>query len=229
MINQLALSIRLQDEATFDNFFLGDNEEVVTTLKRNVLTVDPICIFLAGGRGFGKSHLLQASCQHACTHNISSFYLPIEMGLSPIVLENLDDFSLICIDNLEAIAGDQYWEEALFHFFNRSVMNRSRLFFASEKLPMQAPFSLVDLVSRLASGITYCLKSLSDDQKIEAMQQRAQNRGFMLSRDVGQYLLNHYPRNMSDLFDLFEKLDRASLRARHKLTVPFVKAVLNNH
>jgi DnaA family protein len=226
MLDQLTLGIRLQDEANFDSYFAGENQEVVAILKEFVDRSSWPCIYIAGNKGAGKSHLLQASSQLGSSLGLQTFYLPMKEDLSPQILEDLDVFSLVCLDNLEIVAGNLIWEEAIFHFFNRALQSKTRLLFAGEKLPRALSFLMPDLSSRLASGITYFLKPLNDNDKLQLLKLRARIRGFELNDDVGQYLLNHYPRDMCALLELFELLDQASLAAQHRLTIPFVKSVL---
>jgi DnaA-homolog protein len=228
MQKQLTLSVHLQDEAKLDNFFVADNQEVIASLRKLIAADSCNYVFLYGPKDVGKSHLLQACCHYAAHQGLRSFYLPFGQELKVLVFENLDHFSLVCIDNVELIAGQCDWEEALFHFFNRATVNNIKLLIAGAKLPSQLPFSLPDLQSRLISGITYSIKPLSDEQKLAALQLRAEVRGFFLSDEVARYLLTHYPRNMTGLFELLEILDQASLRAHHRLTLPFVKSILNN-
>lgn len=228
LLDQLTLGIRLLDEATFDNFFLGDNTEVVAAIKALADTARWGFIYIYGNVGVGKSHLLQACCQCVSPQQ-SAFYLPLGPEFSPAILENLDQYSLVCIDDIETYAGNRVWEEALFHFYNRAIQNQTRLLVAGISLVKQLPFLLPDLASRLSSGLTYILKELTDSQKLAALQLRAAKRGFNLSEEVGCYLLNHYPRDMSALFKLLEQLDQASLEANHRVTVPFVKQIFNKN
>ena len=55
---------------------------------------------------------------------------------------------------------------------------------------------------------------------------RAQERGFELPDETGRYLMSRYPRDLSSLFAVLDRLDQASLQAQRRLTVPFVKQVL---
>jgi len=64
---------------------------------------------------------------------------------------------------------------------------------------------------------------LSDKEKQYALQQRAKNRGLDLTDDVVTYLLKRSTRDMGSLFTLFEKLDKASMVEKRKLTIPFIK------
>jgi DnaA-homolog protein len=228
MQDQLILSIRLRDDVTFNNFYEGDNQEVVHFLRTTLATSCPFnYIFLYGSQEVGKSHLLQACCHYASSYRLTPFYLPLNHELSPLILEDLDHYSVICIDNIELIAGQSNWEEAIFHFYNDAIAQKRKLIIAGAKLPSRLGIVLPDLVSRLASGVTFRIKPLSDRQKLVALQRRATIRGFDLPDEVGCYLLNHYPRNMMALFELLEILDIASLKAQQqRLTIPFVKSVL---
>lgn len=226
MQDQLSLGIRLRDDADFENWYLGDNQELISSLMTLLQTPHWGYCLLWGGSGSGKSHLLQAATQKQSPH---SFYLPLSefITFSPEILENLDRYSLICIDDIDSVVGDPHWEEALFHFFNRSQSSSTHLLFSLDSIATLAAIKLPDLRSRLASGVTYQIKPLNDDQKLAALQLRAKRRGMGLNEEVGKYLLNHLSRDTTELFKVLERLDTASLKAQHRLTIPFVKSVLS--
>jgi DnaA family protein len=92
--------------------------------------------------------------------------------------------------------------------------------------PAQAGFRLADLASRLGAGATFRLESLSDDDCLAALQRRAEWRGFSLPEDTGRFLLARVARDTGKLFQLLDQLDRAALVAQKRLTIPFVKSVL---
>jgi DnaA family protein len=85
---------------------------------------------------------------------------------------------------------------------------------------------LPDLASRLASGAAFRLRELDDAGKIAALQQRALRRGFEMPDAVAGYLLGRYARDTHSLFALLERLDHASLEAKRRLTIPFVRELL---
>jgi DnaA family protein len=87
---------------------------------------------------------------------------------------------------------------------------------------------LPDLRSRLATGLVYQLTSMSDQQKQQALILQAQSRGLSMSDEVAQYLLRHYGRDMPALMTVLQQLDKASLQAKRRLTIPFVRQVLGN-
>lgn len=228
MQDQLSLSIRLLEDTTFDNWYVGHNYELLASLQNLLTTENWGYMFLWGAKGTGKSHLLQAACQAVNNHGQQSFYLPFSQEkFDPEILENLAELSLICIDDVELIAQNKMWEEALFHLFNRLQANSARLLVAGSSAPTAITFDLADLKSRLASGMTYQIKPLNDDQKLAMLQLRADLRGFALSNDVGRYLLSHFSRDIAELLNVLDVLDKASLQAKHRLTIPFVKSILN--
>jgi DnaA family protein len=83
-----------------------------------------------------------------------------------------------------------------------------------------------DLISRLTWGMVFQLQPLSDEEKLQVLIMRADCRGMTLSEEVGKFILNHCPRHMSTLFAALDALDKVSLAVQRKLTIPFVKTVL---
>ncbi len=220
MIQQLPLAVRLNDSATFDNFFAMGNENALHDL---ITRVHPFT-YLWGVPGTGKTHLLQAAC-HAV--GSGSAYLPLgEEGIIPEMLEGMEQLSLLCLDNVETIGGDVAWETALFHLYNRLRDRGHQLIVAASMSPVALPLQLADLKSRLSWGSSYQLTELSDTDKVLAMQERTRRRGMDLPTEVAEYLLKRYPRDMVSLFELIERLDEGSLVAQRKITIPFVRQLL---
>ncbi len=228
MIAQLPLSIQLRDDATLANFFPGDNQEILQAVAELSRGKGEPFVYLWGQIGAGCSHLLQATCHEAYELGVSAVYIPLQQlhELDPSVLQGLEELSLICLDDIQAITGQAQWEEALFHLFNRIRAQNKRLLMAASMPPSHLKLELADLKSRLSWGVVYQLHELSDDQKLAALQLRAKGRGLQLSDSVGQFLLSRCSRNMAELFQVLDTLDRASLAEQRRLTIPFVKHVL---
>jgi DnaA family protein len=83
-----------------------------------------------------------------------------------------------------------------------------------------------DLATRLATGLTYRLLPLSDDEKRAALAAHARVRGFELSEEVARYLLTHARRDMGSLMSALDALDRYSLETGRTITVPLLKEAL---
>ncbi len=232
-MTQLPLSIHLSESATFANFVVGENALVVAALQQACRReAQERFIYLWGGPGDGRSHLLQAACHEVARHQEGrgSLYLPLSEAaqLAPEMLEGMEQMGLVAIDDVEAIAGDSRWEEALFHLYNRMRDEGGGALIVSASSPLSSsPLRLPDLKSRLAWGLVFQLRGLDDSGKLKALQQGAQGRGLDLPDEVGGYLLRHYRRDLADLLALLERLDQVSLAAQRRLTIPFVKEVID--
>jgi len=230
MFKQLPLSVTLLVDATFDSFYVSDeNAMTVFALKQFCQHSDEHCFFLSGQSGSGVTHLLQA-VQHYVDHsNIQ--YLPLkECILHPRspqeVLSGLESLDLIVIDDLHLVAGEEDWELALFHLYNRLRDHGKQLLIGSQVAPRELEVALPDLQSRLQWGMAYQLYALNDNEKKQALIFRAEALGMRLSDDVTQFILNHCSRNIHPLMDILELMDNASLAEQRHLTIPFVKQVL---
>jgi DnaA family protein len=221
---QLPLDIQLSDYATFDNFYPGDNSELLTLLKGGG---EPIVYFWSNA-ATGKSHLLQAICHFAYLHDKRAMYLPLSSNeVNPVdAMVGLEVFDLLCIDDVQVLQGDQASQEALFHLLNRLRDTQKLVCITGNAAPDALGLSLKDLVSRLQWGPVFHMSTLSDEDKLRALQLRAINRGIELEDGVAEYLLKHVPRDLHTLFNLLDKLDVASLAAQRRLTIPFVKTML---
>lgn len=229
---QLTLSINLTEDITFNNYYPGTNAAALGYVERlcdpHAAWVESL-IYLWGKQGVGCSHLLQAACLQFQVTGRSAIYLPLTelICYTPDILENLEQYELVCLDDLQAIVGHKDWQEALFHLFNRLRDAGKKLLTAADSSPRGLQLDLADLQSRLSLALVFQLHSLSDEDKLRALQLRASRRGFTLSDEVGHFILARGERDLASLFTILDQLDKASLEASHKLTIPFVKQVLN--
>jgi len=218
MKQQLILDFRSRNDKTFSNYVTGDNAALIEQL--NTPEHNPF-LFVSGAPSTGKTHLLCAACattKHAALIPLEAKHISIE------VLDGLDSLSLICLDNIHLIAGNAVWEEAVFHLYNRIKDAHQRLILSS-RLPIpELSFQLQDLNSRVSSSLSYHILPLSDGNKVLALQQHARIHGIDLSTACSQYLVNHFTRDMASLLHLLNELDTASLSAKRKLTIPFIRA-----
>ena len=231
---QIPLRFAWQDGFSFENYFSGasleNNAEAVHHLRKitSGKSVDEQFLFLWGFAHVGKSHLLQAACQQAADSGLTVAYLPLtEIGdLQPEMFTGLEKLSLVCIDDVQALAGNKQCEEALFHLYNRMRDAGNKVIVAGNVAPNALPIALADLQSRLGWGPVFHLQELNDANKIAALQLRAKTRGFELTEEVGLFLIRRSARDMVSLFALLDKLDEASLAQHRKLTIPFVRGLI---
>ncbi|MGH8561935.1 MAG: HdaA/DnaA family protein, partial [Nevskiales bacterium] len=130
------------------------------------------------------------------------------------------------LDDVDAVIGRREWQEALMALCEGLRATGGSLLAVATRPPMELGLELKDLATRLAWGPVYALKPLGDDDKIRLLQQRARGRGLELPEEVGRYLLTRGAREIPALLSVLERLDNASLAAQRRLTVPFVRTVL---
>ncbi|TAN66337.1 MAG: DnaA regulatory inactivator Hda [Methylobacter sp.] len=229
MAQQLPLHFEFRANQTFNDFFPGSNHEIVTHLQQCVAGSGEQQIVLWGNSGQGKSHLLQACCHQAQKQNLSSFYFDLSNAQLPdtAILNGLDEYDVVCFDNIEHIAGNAAWELAFFNFFNRHRERGHKLLISASSAPNDIAIQLPDLKTRLNWGLSLKIQPLTDSDRIEALIFKANQMGFEIAPQAGRFLLTHYARDLASLWALLEKLDKASLAAKRKLTIPFLKQILD--
>lgn len=233
--SQLALSVQLPDDETFDSYLSEANKTVVSQLALFIERTDqsqssqPRSFYLFGLTGVGKSHLLHACSAYASQLTKTSVCLSCAelLELSVEFLDGLEQINVICLDDIQLIAGNKIWQQAIFDLYNRVLEQNNCLLISGDQSVGQLGLTLPDLVSRLSWGLTEQLKPLNDSDKVIALQFRASKRGLVLSDEAANFLLNRLSREMANLISSLDILDKASIREQRKITIPFIKDVLH--
>lgn len=185
-------------------------------------------VYLAGPAGVGKTHLLLASCAAADAAGRRAAYLPLSAAAGRLreALEALEGNDLLALDGLQAIAGNRDDEIALFDAHNRARAAGISLVYAARDNPDELALALPDLRSRLSQCARITLAPLDDEGRREVLRQRAQRRGLVLEDLALDWLLKRVDRDLAGLTGLLDRLDRASLAAQRRITVPFLRLTL---
>jgi DnaA family protein len=184
-------------------------------------------LYVAGPAGAGKSHLALATCAAAEVQGRRAAYLPLAAAAGRLreALQALDA-AVVALDGLEAIAGDRDDEVALFDFHNRARESGASLLYTGRAAPDGLGLALPDLRSRLAQCPRIVLSALDDAGRRAVLLDRARRRGLVLEPAALEWLLRRSGRDLGGLTRLLDRLDKASLAAQRKLTVPFLREVL---
>ncbi|RBP51550.1 DnaA regulatory inactivator Hda [Arenicella xantha] len=227
---QLALALAQQDKASFSNFLTGDNTELTDALQTLVQKRESKVVFIYGPEGSGKSHLLFACMRLARDENFPSSYQSLtDSRVTPEMLRVIDPTNLVCIDNIHAWAGDANKERALFTLFEQIKHGGGQLIVSAAQPADLNGFVIPDLVSRLSSGLIYPLRELTDEQTLLALKLRAEQRGLSIADDVLRYLLSRATRDTTVIFEILDRIDRASLAEQRRVTIPFIQQLLSRH
>ena len=170
---------------------------------------------------------MQAVCDRAGDRSI---YVPLRLFVEagPDILDGLANRDLISLDDIDAVIGNAIWEAALFDLCNQMHDTNRTLVVSATTSVRESAINLADLRSRLTRLPAYQIRQLGERERVMALQLRARHRGLELPGDTARYLLNHSRRDMASLYGLLDKLDLESLRAKRRLTVPFVRGVLQD-
>jgi len=230
--SQLSLSVQLPDDETFESFQSQSNHAVAMQLQSFIdlhlnQESHPTALYLFGIKGVGKSHLLHACCTYANKSGLSALNLSFSEieQLSVEMFVGLEQIDIICLDDIHLIAGNDEFERAVFDLFNRVTEQGKCLIISGDQNVSNLAIKLPDLLSRLSWGLTEQVKPIDDNEKIHALQYRAEQRGLSLANEAAKFLLTRFSREMSDLVKALDELDKASIREQRKITIPFIKDI----
>jgi len=229
-MHQLPLPVRLRATSVFSSYFAGSNQDAVRLLEQQQFGVSPL-VFLYGVHGTGKTHLLQAACVQASSVGQQATYIALSdlQSYGTELLTASTHNAILCVDDVDSLLVDAEWNHALFSAYRELDEHQGRLILAASQPPAAFRIPLADLSSRVLAGTVLRLNALNENEQLHALQLHALQRGLELPEETALYLLRRLTRDMSTLCGFIEKLDIVSLAEQRKLTVPFVKKVLDKN
>ena len=198
MTRQLALPISPPPEPTLENFVPGANAELLARLRA-----------LAAGELAESVLYLWGEPGSGRSHLLAASARP----------------GLVVADDVERL--DTAGQIALFNAINAARDAGGTVLAAGNAPPAQLALR-EDLKSRLAWGLVYQVKPLTDAEKALTLHGEAARRGLRLSDEVVWYLLTHVRRDLRSLIALLDRIDRASLEQRRAVTLPLVRELIRN-
>lgn len=228
-VPQLPLALRAPSDQRFESFIdapVGSIEH----LRLLASAWQPDCVFVAGAPHTGKTHLCLAFAAAAAELGRRVAYVPLAAARGRVgeALEALDRYEVVAVDGVEAVAGDASDELALFDFHNRAKAARQNLLYTSRLAPDALPIDLADLRSRLSQCVRVPLHTLNDQGRRALLRDRAQRRGLAVEEAAFDWMLANVDRDPVSLIALLDRLDRESLAAQRKVTLPFLRQVLGS-
>lgn len=225
----MPLALRYPPDQRFDSFVAAP-AGALAQLRALAERPGVDWLFLAGAAKTGKTHLALALCAAAEQTGRSATFLPLAAaaGRAGEALQALDDRDVIALDGLEKVVGNRDDEVALFDFHNRARSRGASVLYTAQALPDELALALPDLRSRLQQCVRIALSPLDDEGRRAVLRDRAQRRGLVLEEAAIDWLLTRTDRDLGALVGLLDKLDRASLAAQRRVTVPFLRQVLGD-
>jgi DnaA-homolog protein len=218
-MSQLLLDISPDKQPTLDNFVVGRNQELLSSL-RNALSGggSERSFYVWGESGSGKSHVLQACVRSAQDMQKNAIYA---QGNVP---QNTDiGMAVVAVDDVELF--DDAAQIKLFNLYNQMREGGGMLLVSGKESVLHIKLR-DDLRTRLGWGLVYQVHALSEEEKALALSQHAQAKGFILSPEVTQYLLRHGRRDLPSLIAVLDALDEHSLSLHRAPSVPLLKEIM---
>ena len=194
-MQQLVLDIGPAAEPDFDNYIAGPNAEALARVRSLADgSLREAIVYLWGDPGSGRTHLLRAAARR-----------------NP---------QLVIADDVESL--EPAAQQQLFAAINAAREGAAPVLAAGRLSPAGLALR-EDLRTRLAWGLVYQLKPLSDAEKAQHLRAEAARRGLRLPDEVVGYLLTRFPRDLPSLNRVLDALDRYALAAKRPVTLPLVR------
>jgi DnaA family protein len=227
-MKQLALDIGLTTGPTLEGYFAGPNEAALRHLQlwtgghAGAVLHSPVPTYLWGESGSGKTHLLEAVRSALRAQGARVGWIdagvqdppPFDEGWSAVVLDEVEHYSAV-------------QQHAAFNWFVNAQSLQRGVVAAGSLPPADLPLR-EDLRTRLGWGHVFHLHLLTEAERRAVLRQAADARGVMLSDDVLNYMLHRFSRDLGSLMELLTQLDGFALRTQRAITIPLIRAMLEN-
>ena len=226
-MKQIALDIGVSVGPSLGNFHPGHNAAALAHLELWMAgrTRSPVPTFLWGDNGSGKTHLLRAVADHIRNQGARVGWMDKTTVQPP---EFNPEWEVLLLDDVQFFSAVQ--QHMAFNWFvNADTPGAARQpwVLAAGSLPPQDLPLREDFRTRLGWGHVFHLQLLDDDQRREVLLKHAQALGMHLGKDLLDYLLSRFSRDLGHLIHLLEQLDNYALQTQRPLTIPLLRAMLD--
>ncbi len=212
----------LNPRYTFDNFIIGPFNELAhaaawAAAKKPGLVYNPL--FIYGGVGLGKTHLLQA-LGNAVIKNFSQKkvrYIPAERFTAGVVSSiknhDMEDFKIkyraidvLILDDVQFLAGKEKTQEEFFHTFNTLYEANKQIILSSDRPPKAIPALAERLRSRFEGGMIGDIGYPDYETRVAILKAKSQERGVSFSEEILDYIASNIQRNIRELEGALNRL-----------------------
>ncbi len=236
---------RLNPELTFDNFVTGRANQLARAAALQVaenpgVSYNPL--FLYGGVGLGKTHLIHAigNSLLATGKGKRVRYVHADQYVSDVVKayqrRAFDEFKhyyhsldLLLIDDIQFFAGKNRTQEEFFYAFEAMVNQRSQIIITSDTYPKE--LSNIDnrLISRFDSGLTVAIEPPELEMRVAILLRKSQNEGIEMPEEVAFFIAKHLRSNVRELEGALRKVSAfARFHGKNVLTVEMCREALKD-
>jgi chromosomal replication initiator protein len=235
---------RLNPTYNFDTFVVGSGNRFAHAASLAVAEAPAKAynpLFLYGGVGLGKTHLMQAIGHHIINKksNLTVVYMSSEEFTNQLIdairtkstmafRNKYRKVDVLLIDDIHFIAGKESTQEELFHTFNTLYDAHKQLVLSSDRPPKEIPTLEERLVSRFEWGLVTDIQPPDMETKVAILQKRAEREGFTVSTEVAQYVASLITNNIRELEGALITIRAYSSLVEKKMTLELVEEVLKD-
>ncbi|QKX01636.1 chromosomal replication initiator protein DnaA [Wolbachia endosymbiont of Cruorifilaria tuberocauda] len=231
--NSHSLGSPLDPRFTFDNFVIGKpNELAFTAAKRVAESVDPISgsnpLFLYGGVGLGKTHLMHAIAWHIANSPLTKrkvAYLSAEKFMYQYVTalrskdimlfkEQFRSVDVLMIDDVQFISGKDSTQEEFFHTFNALIDQNKQLVISADRSPSDLDGVEERIKSRLGWGLVADINETTFELRLGILHAKVEQMNMYIPDDVLEFLARNIKSNIRELEGALNKVAHTSLIGR---------------
>jgi chromosomal replication initiator protein len=198
---------------TFDSFVVSPSNRLAYTAARSVAENPGVCynpLFIYGGVGLGKTHLMQAIYHLAQQENIKALYVSAEQFTNEFVsalrnqstAEFRDRYrhvDMLLIDDIQFLMGKEQTEESFFHTFNELHNANRQIVLASDRPPKSLPDMGDRLCSRFEWGLIADIQPPDFDTRLAILKAKAAQQGVEVTLDVLEFIAQRIQQNIREL------------------------------
>ena len=234
----------LNSKYTFNTFVVGPFNELAFAATQAIIKKTAIYnpLFIYGGTGHGKTHLIQAVGNHIKTEepNKKIYYLTSEKftldlmnsisnGTANQFKEKYRKYDLLIVDDIQFFAGKQKTEEEFFHLFNSFYDNNKQIIFSSDKHPNFITGLEDRMKSRLNSGMIVEIPCPDLESRIQIFKIKSTMLNFSLSSDIIEYLASSVEGNIREIEGVINSIICQSKLKGRDLTINEIKNLIKNN
>ena len=227
-MKQIALDIGLATGPTLESFFAGPNEAALRHLEvwvgdqSTAATRSPVPNYLWGEPGCGKTHLLKAVQTALIEQGATVGWLDASVQ-SPAEFD--ERWAAVLMDDVHLYTAVQ--QHAAFNWFVNAQTHQTGVLGAGTLPPADLKLR-DDLRTRLGWGHIFQLQVLGEPERRAVLRQAAEARGLFLGEEVMDFMLTRFSRDLGSLMELLDLLDGYALQTKRGITIPLIKAMMEN-
>ena len=241
------LDANLNKKYTFDSFVVGSNNNIAQVTSLAVAespgdVYNPL--FIYGGVGLGKTHLIQSIGNFVLKNNPSAkvLYTTSESFTNEVIdllrkkktnQEEIIEFrkkyrsvDVLLIDDIQFISGRDRTQEEIFNIFNDLFMKHKQIVLTSDKKPKDMEGIAERIISGFEQGLTVDIQNPDYETRMAILKKKAETSGYNIDEGVLQYIANHFVSNVRELEGSLTRVITFSKISHSPITVDFASGVL---